>query len=143
MELFDVEAWVRIVLTTAALVGAFIWGRRHASKYRPHKDWQHSFLTGMMSIFHEGEVARERGDSVFSDNPYDLNSPEYRSWSFGFCWVDNRTARIDVEARAIELLDLAMAVDLSSTDGGQELTREDAILTMLEIALKEGLVSTI
>lgn len=58
---------------------------------RPHERWQHSFLTGMLSIFHEGESAYNRGLRV-TDNPYRAAAmgapwtPEARSWQFGFLW---------------------------------------------------------
>ncbi len=80
--------WVVVFIWFAALA-AFVFGAGWAGRHRPHKDWQHSFLTGMMSIFHEGEIARER-DAGLEANPYVMGSPEWRSWSFGWAWVDER-----------------------------------------------------
>lgn len=81
--------WVAFFVSWGVAIVAFLLGAMWAGKRRPHRDWQHSFLTGMMSIFHEGEMARQRG-AAFEDNPYFDGTPERRSWAFGWSWTAER-----------------------------------------------------
>lgn len=81
--------WIVLMVWMGISVG-FMMGGWHANNHRPSMVWQQSFLTGMMSIFHEGEVARYREGNILS-NPYRVGSPEFRSWDFGWYWMDSRT----------------------------------------------------
>ena len=85
MEWYWIVAIAWAVGTVAFVAGAYWAGSR-----RPRQEWQHSFLTGMMAIFHEGEIARARC-FLMKENPYVHGTPEWRSWNFGWAWVDSRT----------------------------------------------------
>lgn len=89
--------WTAFFVSWGVALVAFVLGAMWAGRRRPHVDWQHSFLTGMISIFHEGEMANLRGAGL-SENPYRNGTPEARSWAFGWCWPDNRSGDGSISA---------------------------------------------
>lgn len=80
--------WILLIAWLACLVG-FVLGALYRAQFKPSQEWQHSFLTGMVSIFHEGETAYRRGFEM-PKNPYVPGTPERRAWELGYSWAEQR-----------------------------------------------------
>jgi len=76
----------------------FVAGMYWAGRHRPKEAWQHDFMTGMMVVFHEGEVARNR-QFMTHENPYPHGSVDWRAWNFGWSWIDNRISGDEGKAK--------------------------------------------